>query len=275
MNNFGILPWEIWLNLWKFWPVILILIGIEFFLGQAISLKTFLVVLALIFLIPFLLALNPITKNPLATDKINFSQDLGSLTKAKIIIDMPAANLNIKAASPDSAKLIEGTISFSKAANKPVVSQETVFGQAIVTISQSLPSGIPFLSSLKNKADIFLTNQIPLEIQIKTAASTETLDLTTLRINYLEINSQASSLKVIFDGSNSSQARIKTSASNVELQIPKELEAKIRIDSKVKTVSIDSRFKEKDGQYQTEGFDKAFTRLDIEINSLAGSVKIY
>ncbi|HEY9204495.1 MAG TPA: pentapeptide repeat-containing protein [Candidatus Methanoperedens sp.] len=28
-NNLGIIPWDIWKTLWRFWPVILILIGIE------------------------------------------------------------------------------------------------------------------------------------------------------------------------------------------------------------------------------------------------------
>lgn len=35
LNNLGILPWQIWNEIWKFWPVILILIGFELFLGKS------------------------------------------------------------------------------------------------------------------------------------------------------------------------------------------------------------------------------------------------
>ena len=30
LNNFGILPWDVWGTLWKFWPVLLILSGINY-----------------------------------------------------------------------------------------------------------------------------------------------------------------------------------------------------------------------------------------------------
>jgi hypothetical protein len=97
LNNFGILPWDIWTNLWKFWPVIIILIGIEFIVGQSISFRSLVIVVLLIFIIPIVITFNPITRNPLSTDKLNVSEPLGSLTKAKIVIDMPATNLDIKA----------------------------------------------------------------------------------------------------------------------------------------------------------------------------------
>ena len=44
--------------------------------------------------------------------------------------------------------------------------------------------------------------------------------------------------------------------------------------SKVKNLSIASRFKSKNGVYQSKGFDKAFIRLDIQIESIAGSITI-
>ena len=34
LNNLGILPWSIWNNLWKFSPLLLILIGLELLLGK-------------------------------------------------------------------------------------------------------------------------------------------------------------------------------------------------------------------------------------------------
>ncbi|HEX7456522.1 MAG TPA: DUF5668 domain-containing protein [Candidatus Nanoarchaeia archaeon] len=273
LNNFGILPWSIWTNLWKFWPVILILIGVEYLIGQPISLKTTLILLLLIFLIPVIFAVNPFTRNPLATNELTISEPLGSLIKAKIIVDLPATNLNIKA-STASAELIEGKISFSKAANKPKISTEESFGQKIVKITQDAQAGIPFLSSLRNNTNLLLTGQIPLEIQINTGASKEKIDLRDLRIDYLEINSQASDLDITFGDLYSSRAKIKTSASSLVIKIPKEIDARVKIDSKVKNTSIANRFKKVNSEYKTKDFDKAFTRLDIQIEAVAGSITI-
>lgn len=273
LNNLDILPWSIWTNLWKFWPIILILIGVEYLIGQSISLKTTLILLALIFIIPVIFAINPFTKNPLSTEKLTISEPLSDLTKAKVIIDFPATNLNIKAAK-NSSKLIEGEISFSKAADKPKVEVEESFGQRIVKISQPTSNGLPFISSLRNETQLFLTDQIPLEIQINTGASKEKIDLSALRVDYLEINSQASDLNIAFNGLYSSRAKIKTKASNLNIKIPKDAATRITIDSKVKNLSIDSRFEKKNGEYKTKDFDKAFTRLDIRIESVAGSITI-
>lgn len=273
LNNFGVLPWSIWTNLWKFWPVILILIGIEYLIGQSVSLRTTIILILLIFLIPVIVAINPFTKNPLATEELAISEDLGSLTKAKIIIDLPATNLNITS-STSLAKLVEGKISYSKAAEKPNISNEESLGQAVFKISQPMVSGLPIISSIRNDTNLLLTQQIPLEILINTGASKGRLDLSKLRVDYLEINSQASDLNITFGNLYSSRARIKTSASTLSIKIPKEIAARVKINSKVKSLSISDRFIKKGGEYKTEDFDKAFIRLDIEIDSIAGSITI-
>jgi|GEM_PF-865264 len=35
LNNFGILPWNVWSSLWRFWPVFLILIGLQIIFGRS------------------------------------------------------------------------------------------------------------------------------------------------------------------------------------------------------------------------------------------------
>lgn len=35
LNNFGILSWNIWNELWKFWPVLIILLGLKVLMGKS------------------------------------------------------------------------------------------------------------------------------------------------------------------------------------------------------------------------------------------------
>ncbi|OGY22267.1 MAG: hypothetical protein A2126_03485 [Candidatus Woykebacteria bacterium GWB1_45_5] len=274
LNNFGVLPWDIWTNLWKFWPVLLILVGIEAFIGQSVSIKTLLVLLFLIFLIPVAFAINPFTKNPLATETLPVSEPLGSLAKSKIIIDLPATNLDLKAVATGSSKLIEGKISFSKAANKPKISKEEVFGKGVLTISQEGQTSLPFVSSLKNNTQLALSQQIPLELLIKAGAAAGNIDLSNLRVDYLEIDSKATTLKIIFGKLYSTRAVLKAGAASLEIQIPPEIATRLKVDSKVKNLSVPPRFEKNGAEYKTKEFDKAFTRLDIEINAAAGTITI-
>jgi len=274
LNNFGVLPWDIWTNLWKFWPVIIILIGIEFIVGQSISFRSLAIVVLLIFIIPIVITFNPITRNPLSTDKLNVSEPLGSLTKAKIVIDMPATNLDIKAIESNTYKLIEGKVTYSKAVNKPTISREDTFGQEILKISQVMPAGLPFISTLQNNTELQVSRQIPLEIQINTGASRESIELKGLRINYLEINSQASDLNINFDSKYSAKVKLNAKASTITVKIPKDLEARIKINSKVKNLSIDSRFINSNNEYKTSKYDKAIVKLDLQIDAVASSISI-
>jgi len=39
LNNFGILSWDVWDILWKFWPIFLIVVGLQIILGKSLIAK--------------------------------------------------------------------------------------------------------------------------------------------------------------------------------------------------------------------------------------------
>ena len=274
LNNFEILPWDIWLSLWKFWPVVLILVGVEILLGKNASIKTFVILGGLIFLVPIFLSYNPFTNNPLNTDKIRVEESLGTSTKAKINFDFPTSNLKISALDADSAFLAEGDITYSEAAKEPEVEKLDESGQTIINLSQAFEGKLPFISNLKTVLDIFLSQKIPLEIFIKTGASSINIDLSSLRIEYLEINSGASNIGIKLTEDFGQKIFIKTGASTISIEIPENLAAKIIVDSQVKSVNAADRFKKVGNSYQTENYDKSVNKADIEIKAVAGSVEI-
>ena len=47
LNSLGIFPWEIWNEIFKFWPVLLVLAGIKILLGNNIVSKFFMLVINL------------------------------------------------------------------------------------------------------------------------------------------------------------------------------------------------------------------------------------
>jgi hypothetical protein len=50
-NNFGFLPWSVWGTLWRFWPVFLILSGVQMFLGESGWVRSIFAVLVIMFLV--------------------------------------------------------------------------------------------------------------------------------------------------------------------------------------------------------------------------------
>lgn len=47
LNNFGKIPWSIWESVWKFWPVIIIIWGLELLSGRNIFGKLILIIISL------------------------------------------------------------------------------------------------------------------------------------------------------------------------------------------------------------------------------------
>jgi hypothetical protein len=260
LNNFEILPWDIWLSLWKFWPVILILVGVEILMGKNASIKTFVILFGLIFLVPILLSYNPISNNPLATDELKIEESLGTATKARVNLDFPTSNIKIDSLDTDSAFLVE--------------EKKEDSGVTVLNLSQPFEGKLPFISNLKTTTEISLTPVVPIEIFAKTGASSANFDLSQLTVEYLEVNSGASTITIKFAEDFSQKVLINTGASNVTLEIPEKLETKVTVDSQVKSVDFSERFKEVEGRYQTENFEKSTTKAEITIKATAGSVVI-
>lgn len=274
LNNFGVLPWEVWSTLWKFWPVLLILVGAEILLGKRASIKTFLILFALIFLAPIIISYNPLTNNPLSTEEFEIEESLGTAIKAKINLDLPASNIEIKALQDDSAFLAQGKVVYSEAAKKLEIKKTLDAGTLTLDLTQSTQGKLPFISNLKTNVGLSLTSLIPLEILIKTGASSANIDISKLKSEYLEVNSGASTLTIKLAPDFSQKILVKTAASAVTVEIPEKLAAKVVVDSQIKSVAAPKRFEKSDNSYQTKGFEKASTKAEIQIKATAGSLVI-
>ncbi len=64
LNNLGFLPWEIWSILWRFWPVLLILGGLEMVFGHSSSWSRLVVTLLGLVVAAFVVALALTSVNP-------------------------------------------------------------------------------------------------------------------------------------------------------------------------------------------------------------------
>jgi predicted ferric reductase len=51
LNNLGILPWEAWRQIWRLWPILLILFGIEMIFGRSRWAQIIIGILVILFLL--------------------------------------------------------------------------------------------------------------------------------------------------------------------------------------------------------------------------------
>ncbi len=276
LNNFGILPWEVWQNVWKFWPVLLILFGIETVLGRSASPRSFGFLLFLVFALPLILILNPLTGNPLATKKLSFTKPLGNLTKASFSFNLPSNNIKIGTLSDAQSGLFFGELRYSALLPIPTLADERRFSEAKYTFSQAEQNKIPFSNNLGNSGVFNFTNLIPLEMLFKSTTGVFDLNLEKLRVSYLEIDAIAGSSTVKFAPDFSTKTFIKSQAQTITLKIPKQTEASIKVTSAFKALNLDqTRFKKLDETfYKTISFDQATVKVEVEIAGSASNITV-
>ncbi len=275
LNNFGVLPWEIWSNIWKFWPVLLILFGVEALIGRQTSFGGLGILLFLIFLVPIVLIVNPLTGNPLATKAVDFSKPLDNLTRGRLDFQFQSANVKISALDRASDKLFTGTIKYSDLLPKPTFTEDRRLGEGIYTFTQNSQKSLPFLNSLGNNVNFNLSTLVPMEIKVTSTSGIINLDLSKLKLDLVEIQTTTGQTNITFSSNYSSKVYIKTGAAIVNLTIPKEQASSIKASSTLNSVKIDqTRFPKTAGIYKSLNYDTSAVKLEIEITGQATSVNV-
>ena len=276
LNNFGILPWEIWQNVWRFWPVLLILFGVEAILGRAASPQSFGLLFVLIFVAPLLLLLNPLTGNPLATKSLSFSKPLLNLTKASFSFDLPSGNLKVDSLQGNQTDLFAGDLRYSQLLPAPTLTEEKRFNEAKYTFFQEEKNKIPFSNNLGNSGSFKFTTLIPLNFLFKSNTGVFDLNLEKLRVSELEIDATAGSSTIKFAPDFSTKAFISSQAQTITLKIPKSAEVAIKVTSAFKVLHINASNLKKvdDTYYKTANFDPATTKINIEIAGSAANIEV-
>lgn len=265
LNNFGYLPWEIWSSLWRFWPIILILLGLEVLIGRATPGKFLLLVIFLIFIVPLLLS-NILPKEVTGKDTIDISQNVGTLIGGKLEVNIPAGELKVEPEASYSAKLAEGQVSFSKVAGKPEVTFNNQNGVGALNIHGGTSSSV----SLK------LNTNVPYILDLSSGATNTILNLDRMQLNQLKLNVGTAKVSIKFPNFGFVQAEIQAGAATIDIEIPREVEAKIHSESNALNLNLDQgRFKKDGDSYFTSNYKpEGRNRVDIDLKTSIANVSI-
>lgn len=275
LQTLGVLPWGLWGTLWRYWPVILILIGIRILLRNYSSWLVNLLILVILFAC-LGLAIWQHGLPPPATGQLtqSYSQPAGDLKSASINMDLPVGNISLSALAPDSANLVEA--GFSQ--NRRDATMRTDFSQSgnSGTLNIKLErTGSTWSSSDFNWQANFSRN-IPLTMDIKSAVSNLDADLSGLNINSLKMKMDVGNYKLTLPSSVSGgKVDIDTALSNTDITVPAGVAARITVRSDLSSVDINQgRFPRKGDVYSSADYDTAKNRLDITIHGDLGRLQV-
>ena len=276
--NFGWWNIDLWNALANFWPVILILIGLRMILPNSV-IYTF-VALLIFAAVLALSSTNMIPKNgsfsffsngPLISEV--FSKPLEpTTTSAKYKLDLGALDLSIRALATDSNELYSGSSLLNK--NLSIKDLSSVQGEKNIKFSENARSIM--IPSKKRSFDLALSPKIPTEVDLNTGAIKSELDLRSLKISKLSLDSGASNETVSLGNLiDNVEVYLNTGASKYTINLPKEYSLTIISDSGAVSDNFGTLGLNKTGNtYKSSDWDTNTKKIKIDISSGASSIDI-
>jgi len=283
LQNLGYLPPNTWVNLWRLWPLVLVLAGLELLFGSRLP-PLALAALVLVVLVIGVTALGP--RVPQATGSAETSSattDLDGASQAAVTVQFGAGQLILgplaQAAPTTLASMQYDGPPGTAPAPHSSVSGDTFALAYQVGGSRGGPNFPPFVgqSAPATRMEIELNPSVPLtSLIVQTGAADAQLDLSSLRLGNLDVSVGAATAWIRLPQTGATTARINSGAATITLEIPQGVAAQIRQRGGLSTFTIDqSRFPQVgEGLYRSPDFEAAPNRVDLDLETGVTTVRI-
>ncbi|HEX8969506.1 MAG TPA: DUF5668 domain-containing protein [Chloroflexota bacterium] len=287
LQNAGYLPPNFWMGLWRFWPLILVLVGIELLFAHRLS-WLILVGLGVVVLVLGGVAAGASMPTPLAGPSITnvVQTGLSGSTQATVTLRFGAGQLNIgplQSPRPDDL----ATMTYEGPPQLAVEPRYTVTNGGIGRLEyqttgrpSSGPGWWPFASSRPGGAsvDIGLSPNVPIpSLTVETGAADAHLDLSSLRVSTVDLSVGAATAWVQFPASVAqTRANIRGGASTITIVVPPGVAAQIQHRGGLSTLHVDqNRFPPVgDGTYRSPDYLSAANKLELNIETGITTIQV-
>lgn len=270
LNNLQLLPWSIWQDIWPYWPVLLILLGLEAFTTGRVAWGTLALLVLVVPIVGITVSASDLasrwddaTRATEGTATPAFSQPVDGATSASVELEYGAGALDIGPLPADlqGTVLADGTV-YGHESLRFDARSTLRDGQRRIRIS---PSDVGNHFDL-GRFQLRLAPSIPTDLQIESGVSEMTLNLETLRIPKLSIETGASRANIVLPAQGRTNAMIEGGAARIDIIVPPNVAARITIDGGPNQITIDQeRFPREGDVYQSPGFDTATDRVTLRI----------
>lgn len=268
LQTLGIAPWAIWGVLWRFWPLVIVFIGLNLLLGRTMPAVVGLAIIAGLVLAVGVSWVIANREGEKAT--VQFSEPLGELTSASVEVVFGAGELRVEALPDQSANLAEGTLTGPE--NSARWSFQRTGTQGLLRLERA---GGSFITASGTDWELRLTRKIPLTLRVRSGASDIALDLQDLRATQAEIDVGASDVDIVVPDQGQSALSVEGGAASVNIRVPEGVAARIVSQQGLSSLEVDQeRFPRSEDAYQSQDFDTATNKVTITLRTGLASVSV-
>jgi hypothetical protein len=281
-------PWHV---LWKYWPLLLILVGAGMFwdraqrrsdpegapsfpVGSTIGTVVFLVILAFL-----LWHGHTYTRH----DWMNVSSGSGhrghesevvdkkDAKAARLVVHMPAGQLQIQGGSE---RLMEADFYQGPSWMAPSVDYSVESGVGTITINQNSESHL--MANSDNTWKLRVSNEIPLELEVDVGAGRGDLNLSKVDLTRLQLNIGAGQANVDLTGERGKdlQAQIHGGVGEAVVRLPKSVGVVATVHGGLGSVDVRGLKEDEDGHYVNAAYGQAPNTIHLTVEGGIGHIRL-
>ncbi len=275
LQSLDVLPWGLWGTLWHFWPVLVIIIGLSILLRRYNVWLVSLLILALLFACLGIAIWHYEPSLPTGQTTKSYSEPLDGLKQAQIEIDFNTGNLIMTSLLPSSPNFVE-TESKVKSGNKGMRVDFSRQGSEGRFYLSREGADWPFWDKNEDKWQAMFSRNVPLTVDVKSAASNVVLDLSQLQVTKLQMDIDVGNYTVKMPSSAGTMyVYIKADLTNLEVIIPDAVAAKLKTNVDLAHTGVDeSRFPRTGDYYMSRDFESAKNRIELELDGALSRVQV-
>jgi hypothetical protein len=262
-----------WSSIWKYWPVLLIVIGIEIILGRRVSAGAIVLVVVIFIIGGLALSWSALGgTDDRTTERITWP--LEDVERAELVLDAGIAKLAL-AGESDMSELLVADLDLApgydvsdQLQRSGDVARGRIKSQADFALLPQLFGG------KTNEWDVQLNDQVSWTLDIGSAVGDVRLDLSDLRVGELTLDSGIGSVDVTLPQRGAVQAKIDGGVGDITVAIPPGAQARVRADQGIGDLNMGRRFEQHGDYYQTEGFTSSESFILVEIDIGIGRITV-
>lgn len=280
LSNLGLISVQ-WYSLWRFWPVFLILVGLDLLLSRSVLGSMLAALLGLVVVAGILFVASDRYAGPAewsvgahTVTRDIASHELGDIDSLQVTLQIGAASVEV--AALDDGDAIAGG---SYTTDRRLTLDETYEkngSTGTLTLRQRSSEGSEWAGQgMIGEVDLQITDQVPVDMTISAGAGDLTLDLSGVQLSSLRIDGGAGTVQIVLPETGAPDVQINGGVGTFEITVPRQMEASLHVDG-LTTIDVGSRFEERgDRAWETAGYADARDRADIHISAGLGTVNVH
>ena len=272
-------PWPI---IWKFWPLLLILIGLgkmwDSMQGAkgnprpGISIGSTVGVLLFVVIIVLLMWRSPslAARHGRLVDHISEVRDLQGVTSLDAVVSMTAGDLDL---SGGTSKAFEGEFDYATNWARPNIAYTVSGKSGDLNISQENHG--PLLGP-DNTWLVRLNDELPIDLEIKMGAAKGNLNFRNINLKQLRIEAGVGKIDVDLTGNRTADLNVDIhgGVGQAVIRLPKNIGVSVRAKGGIGAVTTAGMTKQGDDYYVNESFGHSAHTINVEINGGIGNIDL-